>query len=65
MVTSLEITQLEQETIDAHLDDNDEHCEGTTMTSVPKVANNISNTLGSISNMLVDHDVCQCMSEKE
>ena len=65
MVASLETTQLEQEAIDAHLDDNDEHCEGKTMTSVPKVADNISNTLGSISNMFVDHDVCRCMREKE
>ena len=65
MVASLEITQLEQEAIDAPLDDNDEHCEATTMTSIPKAANNVSNTLGSISNMLVDHDVYQCMCEKE
>ena len=57
MVTSLEITQLEQEVIDAHLDDNDEHCEGTTVMSVPKAADNVSNTLGSISNMLVDHNL--------
>ena len=64
MVTSLEITQLEQEAIDAHLEDNDEHCEGATMMSVPKAADNISNTLGSISNTLVDHNVCRFMCEK-
>ena len=65
MVASLEITQLEQETIDAHLDDNDEHHEGTTKTSVPAAADSISNTLGLISNTLLDHDVCWCMCEKE
>ena len=65
MVASLEITQLEQEAIDAYFGDNDEHCEGATMTSIPKVADNISNTLGSISNTLVDHDVCWYMCEKE
>ena len=37
MVTSLEITQLEQETIDAYLDDNDKHCKGTTTTNIAKV----------------------------
>ena len=65
MVASLEITQLEQETIDAHLDDNDEHREGKTKMIIPTVADSVSNTLGSISNTLVDHDVCQCMCEKE
>ena len=65
MVTSLEITQLEQEAIDAYFGDNNEHCEGATMMSIPKAANNVSNTLGSISNALVDHDVCQYMCEKE
>ena len=65
MVASLEITQLEQEAIDAHLVDNEEHLEGVTMTSIPIAADNISSTLGSISNTLVDHDVCQYMCKKE
>ena len=65
MVASLEITQLEQEAIDAHLVDNEEHCEGETMMSIPKAADNISSTLESISNTLVDHDVCWYMCEKE
>ena len=65
MVTSLEITQLEQETIDAHLDDNNKHRKGTTKTSIRTAADSISNTLGLISNTLVDHDVCWCMCEKE
>ena len=65
MVASLEITQLEQEAIDTHLVNNEEHCEGATMMSIPKVADNVSSTLGSISNTLVDHDVCQYMCEKE
>ena len=42
MVTSLEITQLEQEAIDAHLENKDEHCKGVTMMSIPKAADNIS-----------------------
>ena len=45
--------------------ENEEHCEGATMTSIPKVADNVSSTLGSISNTLVDHDVCWYMCEKE
>ena len=64
MVASLEITQLEHNSIDAHLEDN-EHCEGVTMASIPKAADNVSNTLGSISNTLVDHNVCWYMCEKE
>ena len=65
MIASLEITQLEQETIDSHLDDNNDHRERTTKMSVSAAAGSISNTLGLISNTLVDHDVCRCMCEKE
>ena len=55
MVLSWEITQLEQEAIDAHLVENEDHHEGMTMTTIPRAADNISSTLGSISNTLVDH----------
>ena len=65
MVASLEITQLEQEAIEAHLVENEEHYERATMMTIPKVANNISSTLGSISNTLVDHDLCWHMCERE
>ena len=33
--------------------------------TIPKVADNASSTLRSISNTLVDHDMCWCMCEKE
>ena len=56
MVASLEITQLEQKAIEAHLVENEEHFKGVTMTTIPRAANNISSTLRSISNTLVDHD---------
>ena len=65
MVASLEIKQLEQEAIDAHLVENEDHCEGATMTTIPKAADNVSSILGSISNTLVDHDVCWYMCENE
>ena len=56
MVAPFEITQLEQEAIDAQLVENEEHYEGVTMMTIPRVADNVSSTLGSISNTLVDHD---------
>ena len=65
MVASLEITQLEQEAIDAHLVKNEEHYEGVTMTTILRVADNISSTLGSISNTLVDHDFSLHMRKRE
>ena len=65
MVASLEITQLEQEAIDAHLVENEEHYEGMTMTTFLRAADNISSTLGSISNTLVDHDLSWYMCERE
>ena len=42
MVASLEITQLEQKAIDAHLVENEEHYEGVTMMTIPRAADNIS-----------------------
>ena len=65
MVKSLEITQLEQEAIDVHLVENEEHYEGMKMTTILRVADNISSTLGSISNTLVDHDLSWYMCERE
>ena len=65
MVASLQITQLEQKVIDAHLVDDDEHYEGMRMTTIPRAADNVSSTLGSISNTLVDHDLCRYMCERE
>ena len=65
MVASLQITQLEEEVIDAHLVEDEEHYEGMTMTTIPRAADNISSTLGSISNTLVDHDLSRYMCEME
>ena len=65
MVASLEITQLEQKAIDARLVENEEHYEGVTMTTIPRAADNVSSTLGSISNTLVDHDFSWHMCERD
>ena len=65
MVASLQITQLEQEVIDAHLVEDEEHYHGMTMTTILRAADNISSTLGSISNTLVDHDLRWYMCERE
>ena len=65
MVASLQITQLEQEVIDAHLVEDDEQNEGMRMMTIPRVADNVSSTLGSISNTLVDHDLSRYMCERE
>ena len=65
MVASLQITQLEQEVIDAHLVEDEEHYEGITVTTIPRVTDNVSSTLGSISNTLVDHDLSWYMCERE
>ena len=51
MVASLQITQLEQEVIDAHLVEDDEHYDGMRTMTVPRSADNISSTLGSISKL--------------
>ena len=65
MDASLWITQIEQEVIDAHLVEDEEHYEGMTMTTKLRVADNVSSTLGSISNTLVDHDWSRYMCERE
>ena len=65
MVASLQITPLEQEAIDAHLVEDDEHYDGIRILAILRSANNISSTLGSISNTLVDQDLSQYMCEKE
>ena len=65
MVASLQITQLEQEVIDAHLVEDDKHYDGMRTMTIPRSADNISSTLGSISNTLVDQDLSRYMSERE
>ena len=45
--------------------EDEEHYEGMTMMTIPRVADNISSTLGSISNTLVDHDLSWYMCERE
>ena len=65
MVASLQTTQLEQEVIDVHLVEDDELNEGMRMTTILGGADNISSTLGSISNTLVDHDLSRYMCERE
>ena len=65
MVASLQITQLEQEVIDAHLVEDNEHYDRMRMMTIPRFADNISSTLGSISNTLVDQDLSRYMCERE
>ena len=65
MVASLQITQLEQEVIDAHLVEDDKHYDGMRTMTIPMSADNVSSTLGSISNTLVDQDLSWYMCEKE
>ena len=65
MVASLLITLLEQEAIDAHLVEDDDHYDGMRILNIPRLADNISSTLGSISNTLVDQDLSWYMCKKE
>ena len=65
MVASLQITQLEQEVIDAHLVEDDKHYDGKRMMTILRSVDNVSSTLGSISNTLVDQDLSRSMCEKE
>ena len=65
MVESLQITQLEQEVIDAHLVKSDEHYDEMRMLTIRRSADNIFSTLGSISNILVDKNMSRSMFEKE
>ena len=64
-MVALQITQLEQEVIDAHLVEDDELNEGMRMMTILRAADNVSSTLGSISNTLVDHDLSRYMCERE
>ena len=54
MVASLSITPLEQEAIDIHLIEDDEWLDEMGISFIPRPGDHVSNTLGSISNMLVD-----------
>ena len=65
MAASLLITPLEQEAIDTHLVEDDKQYDGMRILSIPRPADNISSTLGSISNTLVDQDLSQYMYKKE
>ena len=61
MVASLHITQLEKEVIDAHLVEDNEHFDEMRMMTILRLADNVSSTLGSISNTLVNHDLSRYM----
>ena len=65
MVASLLITLLEQEAIDAHLVEDDEHYNGMRILTILRLVDNVSSTLGSISNTVVDQDLSWYMCEKE
>ena len=65
MVASLLITSLDQEATDAHLVEDDKHYDGMRILTIPRSADNVSSTLGSISNTLVDRDLSRYMCEKE
>ena len=57
MVASLLITPLEQDVIDTHLVEDDERHDEMGISFIPRPADNVSCTLGSISNTLVDLDL--------
>ena len=59
------ITPLEQEAIDTHLVEDDERYDKMGISFIPRPADNVSCTLGSISNTLVDLDLSGYMCEKE
>ena len=65
MVASLLITPLEQEAIDTHLVEDVKQYDRMRMLTIPRLADNVSSTLGSISNTLVDRDLSRYMCEKE
>ena len=65
MVASLLITPLEQEAIDTHLVEDNKQYDEMRISFPPRLADNISCTLGSISNPLVDLDLSGYMCEKE
>ena len=65
MVTSLLITLLEQEAIDTHLVEDDERYDKMGISFIPRLADKVSCTLGSISNTPVDLDLSGHMCKKE
>ena len=65
MVASLSSTSLEQEAVDIHLIEDDEPFDEMGTSFILRPGDNVSCVLGSISNMLVDLDLSNCMSEKE
>ena len=65
IVASLSITPLEQEAIDIHLIEDDEHFDEMGISFIPRPGDHVSSTLGSISNTLVDLDLSSHMCEKE
>ena len=65
MVASLSITPLEQEAVDIHLIEDDEHLDKMGISYIPRLGDHISSTLGSISNTLVDLDLSNHMCERE
>ena len=65
MVASLLITLLEQEAIDTHLVEDDKRYDEMGISFIPRLADNVSCTLGSISNTLVDLDLSGYMCKKE
>ena len=65
MVASLLITLLEQEAIDIYLIEDDKQFDEMGISFIPRLGDNVSSTLGSISNTLVDLDLSSYMCEKE
>ena len=65
MVAPLLTTLLEQETIDIHLIEDDKQFDKRGISFIPRPGDNVSTTLGSISNTLVDLDLSSYMCEKE
>ena len=65
IVASLLITPLEQEAIDTHLVEDDKQYDEMRISFIPRPADNVSCTLGSISNTLVDLDLSWYKCEKE
>ena len=65
MVASLLITPLEQQAIDTHLVEDDKQYDEMGISFIPRPADNVSCTLGSISNTLVDLGLSGYMCKKE
>ena len=65
MVASLSITPLEQESINIHLIEDDEQFDDMGISFIPRQGDNVSSSIGSISNTLMDLDLSSYMCEKE